>query len=99
MLLIISPFKKLTVFQIEALRLELQQRPKTQLNNHVDNAADTDLLNIKRELEKAVETYKAKLTVEERDKIKLLGQISVLESQVNRYRAQAKSAVSIINSE
>lgn len=53
-----------------------------------------DLVNVKRHLEKDIEVYKARLTVEERDKIKLQGQISVLESQVKRYKSQVQSSVS-----
>lgn len=55
-----------------------------------------DLANVKRQLEKELEVYKARLTVEERDKIKLQGQISVLDSQVKRYRGQVQSSVSFI---
>ena len=52
-----------------------------------------DLSTAKRQLEKDIEVYKARLTVEERDKIKLQGQISVLDSQVKRYRGQVQSSV------
>ena len=53
-----------------------------------------NLMNVRRQLEKDIEVYKARLTVEERDKIKLQGQISVLDSQVKRYRGQVQSSVS-----
>jgi len=51
-----------------------------------------NLMNVRRQLEKDIEVYKARLTVEERDKIKLQGQISVLDSQVKRYRGQVQSS-------
>ena len=38
--------------------------------------------------------YKTRLTIEEQDKIKLQGQISVLESQVKRYKGQVENLVS-----
>ena len=51
-------------------------------------------MTLKRQLEKEIETLKVKLTVEERDKIKSDGQISLLQAQVKRYRTQAQESVS-----
>ena len=87
-----------TAPQIAALKEELQSR----VQNHVTSATPDvtapdyqNLMNSKRQLEKDIEVYKARLTVEERDKIKLQGQISVLDSQVKRYRGQVQSSVSL----
>lgn len=79
------------------MREELQSR----IHNHVTSTGPDvtapdyqNLMNTKRQLEKDIEMFKARLTVEERDKIKLQGQISVLDSQVKRYRGQVQSSVS-----
>ncbi|KAL5261410.1 hypothetical protein ACHWQZ_G007196 [Mnemiopsis leidyi] len=81
--------------EIAQLREELQSR----IHNHVTSTGPDvtapdyqNLMNTKRQLEKDIEMFKARLTVEERDKIKLQGQISVLDSQVKRYRGQVQSS-------
>ena len=83
--------------QIAALREELQSRAQNHVSNNTPDVTAPDyqnLMNVRRQLEKDIEVYKARLTVEERDKIKLQGQISVLDSQVKRYRGQVQSSVS-----
>lgn len=81
--------------EIAALREEVQARSRNHLSSVMTDANSPDyqdLSTAKRQLEKDIEVYKARLTVEERDKIKLQGQISVLDSQVKRYRGQVQSS-------
>lgn len=84
--------------QIALLREELQSRAHNHVTSVTPDVSAPDyqsLMNNKRQLEKDIEVFKARLTVEERDKIKLQGQISVLDSQVKRYRGQVQSSVSV----
>lgn len=77
--------------EINNLKEDMHTRNKysdASRNNSID---DQDLVDKRRELEKAVSMYKTRLTIEEQDKIKLQGQISVLESQVKRYKGQVEN--------
>jgi len=76
--------------EINNLKEDIHTRNKydASRSNSID---DQDLVDKRRELEKAVSMYKTRLTIEEQDKIKLQGQISVLESQVKRYKGQVEN--------
>eukprot|EP00116_Pleurobrachia_bachei_P003794 sb/3464056/ len=85
--------------EIAALRDEVQNRARNHVTVNHGGAPDADtpdyqeFMTLKRQLEKEIETLKVKLTVEERDKIKSDGQISLLQAQVKRYRTQAQESV------
>ena len=84
--------------QIAALREEVQSRARNHVTHHSGDTSDTpdyqEFLSIKRRLEKEIENLKVRLTVHEQDKMKSESRITVLESQVKRYRTQAQEAVS-----